>query len=91
MLIQFGVLRLVCTIFVLPKWLQKQRELEEMEQENQAMVLKTKKFVQFLSANTEEESVVNEDDSNDNVTEDKDDVEENNEDEISSFEEKKVK
>ncbi|KAJ6638914.1 hypothetical protein Bhyg_11652 [Pseudolycoriella hygida] len=46
----YVLIRLVCTIFALPKWIQKQQELEDMKMRNEAMTLKTKKFVQFLSS-----------------------------------------
>ncbi|XP_037029387.1 uncharacterized protein LOC119069435 [Bradysia coprophila] len=48
------LIRLICTIFVLPKWIQKQQELEDLKLQNEAMAIKTKKFVQFLSAESAE-------------------------------------
>lgn len=38
----------------MPKWIQKQQELEDLKLQNEAMAIKTKKFVQFLSAESAE-------------------------------------
>lgn len=45
---------MVCTIFALPKWIERQQELEDIRLQNEAMALKTKKFVQFLSTDKED-------------------------------------
>lgn len=77
---------MVCTIFVLPKWIEKQQELEDRKLQNQAMALKTKKFVQFLSTENTEKSET-EGKELENLNEDKED----NEVEESYLEEKKEK
>lgn len=44
----------MCTIFALPKWIERQQELEDNRLQKEAMALKTKKFVQFLSTDKED-------------------------------------
>lgn len=81
--------RLICTIFVLPKWIQKQKELEELKLANEAMAIKTKKFVQFLSAESAES--VDKCDADDDTNKEKVDGSNVEDDENFSPEEKKDK
>lgn len=77
--------RLICTIFVLPKWIKKQQELEDLKLQNEAMALKTKKFVQFLSAEK------GDGDGEEIAVENADDTAHEDEDKSSNLEEKKDK
>lgn len=78
----------MCTIFVLPKWIQKQQELDDLKLQNEAMALKTKKFVQFLSAEKVDDD---EDAAEEKDMENLDEVAHGDEDETSILEEKKDK
>lgn len=79
---------MVCTIFVLPKWIEKQRELDDLKLQNEAMALKTKKFVQFLSS---EKVYPNEEKAEERNLENVNDEPQGNEDQNSNLEEKKDK
>lgn len=73
--------RLVCTIFVLPKWIQKQQELEDLKLQNEAMALKTKKFVQFLSSEKVDQSEAEEKDLQNSSDDAQDNEDENSKEE----------